>query len=125
MSVSTSRMSGSSSTTRTRPVPIGQFHHGARQVTPDLECAAEVRLVTYIRYGRGSFVRARRLWHAEEKDRERNEGGNTQSHEPRRIAEVVDDFAGNKTAHRSADALDGRNRPLSHVVTARAAHEVR
>jgi len=51
--------------------------------------------------------------------------GYTQSPEGCRIAEMVDDFAGDKTAHRGADALDGGDSPLSHVVTACAAHEVR
>src|ERR1700737_5022479 len=48
-----------------------------------------------------------------------------QNHEGCRIAEMVDDFTGDKATHRGADALAGGDSPLSQVVTAGAAHEVR
>jgi hypothetical protein len=74
---------------------------------------------------RGRFVATCRFRHAEEKRRKRDEGGKAQRHESCRIAETVHDFACDKTAHLRADALDGGDRPLSHVVMPRAAHEVR
>src|SRR5712672_1866984 len=38
---------------------------------------------------------------------------------------MVDDFTGDQAAHRGADALAGGDSPLSQVVMAGAAHEVR